>query len=172
MIFMPFPRFVTPISAPPPLAITNVASMKHSSSSSAPLSRSSLATVVRLHVDRPRRRPARGGGRVGVGERSGDGAWRWSFLDSAIGRGAVAAPHKRPPVRWPGGGWQSESARIERVRRPKFSGGWPVYGRPHLGPGTALGSRSRDCYRCGSHTWRLVYSGRDRLPTAPSALRV
>src|SRR5215831_8662730 len=82
--------------------------------------------VVRLHVDRPRRRPARGGGRVGVGERSGDGAWRWSFLDSAIGRGAVAAPHKRPPVRWPGGGWQSESARIERVRRPKFSGGWSV----------------------------------------------
>src|SRR5215831_17467579 len=66
------------------------------------------------------------GGRVGVGERSGDGAWRWSFLDSAIGRGAVAAPHKRPPVRWPGGGWQSESARIERVRRPKFSGGWSV----------------------------------------------
>jgi cellulose synthase/poly-beta-1,6-N-acetylglucosamine synthase-like glycosyltransferase len=33
--------------APPPLAITNVASMKHSSSSSAPLSRSSLATSVR-----------------------------------------------------------------------------------------------------------------------------
>src|SRR5215471_19518958 len=29
MIFMPFPRFVAPISAPPPLAITNVASMKH-----------------------------------------------------------------------------------------------------------------------------------------------
>jgi arylsulfatase A-like enzyme len=46
MIFMPFPRFVAPISAPPPLAITNVASMKHSSSSSAPLSRSSLATSV------------------------------------------------------------------------------------------------------------------------------
>src|SRR5262249_36055455 len=46
MIFMPFPRFVAPISAPPPLAITKVASMKHSSSSSAPLSRSSLATSV------------------------------------------------------------------------------------------------------------------------------
>src|SRR5215831_4158127 len=30
MIFMPFPRFVGPISAPPPFAITNVASMKHS----------------------------------------------------------------------------------------------------------------------------------------------
>src|ERR1700721_2522444 len=44
MIFMPFPRFVGPISRPPPLAITNVASMKHSSSSSAPFSRSSLAT--------------------------------------------------------------------------------------------------------------------------------
>src|SRR6476661_5953216 len=28
MIFMPFPRFVGPISDPPPLAITNVASMK------------------------------------------------------------------------------------------------------------------------------------------------
>src|SRR5215471_8965136 len=36
MIFMPFPRFVGPISAPPPFAITNVASMKHSASSSAP----------------------------------------------------------------------------------------------------------------------------------------
>src|ERR1700738_1964504 len=47
MIFMPFPRFVGPISDPPPLAITNVASMKHSSSSSAPLSRSSLATSVK-----------------------------------------------------------------------------------------------------------------------------
>src|SRR5262249_13201904 len=33
MIFMPFPRFVGPISAPPPFAITNVASMKHSASS-------------------------------------------------------------------------------------------------------------------------------------------
>jgi hypothetical protein len=31
MIFMPFPRFVVPTSVPPPLAITNVASMKHSS---------------------------------------------------------------------------------------------------------------------------------------------
>src|ERR1700733_3873351 len=47
MIFMPFPRFVGPISDPPPLAITNVASMKHSSSSSAPFSRSSLATSVK-----------------------------------------------------------------------------------------------------------------------------
>src|SRR6266403_494583 len=46
MIFMPFPRFVAPISDPPPLAMTNVASMKHSSSFSAPLSRSSLATSV------------------------------------------------------------------------------------------------------------------------------
>src|SRR5262249_30345866 len=92
------------------------------------------------------------GGRVGVGERSGDGAWRWSFLDSAIGRGAVAAPHKRPPVRWPGRGWQSESARIERVRRPKFSGGWSVLGRPPFGPGAALGSRSRGWYRGGGHT--------------------
>src|SRR5262249_49683463 len=36
MIFMPFPRFVGPISAPPPFAITNVASMKHSASSRAP----------------------------------------------------------------------------------------------------------------------------------------
>jgi hypothetical protein len=27
--FHAFPRFVIPISAPPPLAITNVASMKH-----------------------------------------------------------------------------------------------------------------------------------------------
>src|SRR5262249_21645933 len=45
MIFMPFPRFVAPIPAPPPLAITNVASMKHSSSSSAPLSRSSLSNI-------------------------------------------------------------------------------------------------------------------------------
>src|SRR5215470_2888508 len=44
MIFMPFPRFVGPICAPPPFAITNVASMKHSASSRAPLSRSSLAT--------------------------------------------------------------------------------------------------------------------------------
>jgi hypothetical protein len=35
MIFMPFPRFVAPISNPPPLAITKVASMKHSSSFSA-----------------------------------------------------------------------------------------------------------------------------------------
>jgi hypothetical protein len=35
-----------PISAPPPLAITNVASMKHSSSSNAPLSRSWFATSV------------------------------------------------------------------------------------------------------------------------------
>jgi len=46
MIFTPFPRFVAPISAPPPLAITNVASMKHSSSSSAPLSQSSLASAA------------------------------------------------------------------------------------------------------------------------------
>src|SRR6516225_6611360 len=37
---------LSPISNPPPLAMTNVASMKHSSSSSAPLSRSSLATSV------------------------------------------------------------------------------------------------------------------------------
>src|SRR5262249_9042150 len=35
MIFMPFPRFVGPIPAPPPFAITNVASMKHSASSRA-----------------------------------------------------------------------------------------------------------------------------------------
>src|SRR5262249_54058975 len=35
MTFMPFPRFVGPISAPPPFAITNVASMKHSASSRA-----------------------------------------------------------------------------------------------------------------------------------------
>jgi hypothetical protein len=40
------PRFVAPISTPPPLAITKVASMKHCSSFSAPLSRSSLATSV------------------------------------------------------------------------------------------------------------------------------
>src|SRR5262249_31214312 len=46
MIFMPFPRFVGPIPAPPPFAITNVASMKHSVSSRAPLSRSSLATSI------------------------------------------------------------------------------------------------------------------------------
>src|SRR5215472_11300243 len=46
MIFMPFPRFVGPICAPPPFAITNVASMKHSASSRAPLSRSSLATSI------------------------------------------------------------------------------------------------------------------------------
>jgi two-component system cell cycle response regulator DivK len=38
---MPFPRFVVPISDPPPLAMTNVASMKHSSSFSALLSLSS-----------------------------------------------------------------------------------------------------------------------------------
>src|SRR3954469_21675876 len=41
MIFRPLPRLVGPISAPPPLAIAKVASMKHSSSSIAPLSRSS-----------------------------------------------------------------------------------------------------------------------------------
>jgi hypothetical protein len=35
LIFMPLPRFVAPISAPPPLAMTKVASMKHSRSSSA-----------------------------------------------------------------------------------------------------------------------------------------
>src|SRR5438477_5646390 len=46
MIFMPFPRFVGPIPAPPPFAITKVASMKHSASSRAPLSRSSLATSI------------------------------------------------------------------------------------------------------------------------------
>src|SRR6516165_596573 len=39
MIFRPFPRFVAPISAPPPLAIAKVASMKHSSSASAPLAK-------------------------------------------------------------------------------------------------------------------------------------
>src|SRR5260370_34194337 len=33
MIFMPFPRFVGPIPAPPPFAITNVTSIKHSASS-------------------------------------------------------------------------------------------------------------------------------------------
>src|SRR3954452_14547285 len=48
MIFKPFPRLVGPISAPPPLAIAKVASMKHSSSSIAPLSRSSLATSVKM----------------------------------------------------------------------------------------------------------------------------
>jgi Kinase/pyrophosphorylase len=32
MIFRPFPRFVAPISAPPPLAIAKVGSLKHSSS--------------------------------------------------------------------------------------------------------------------------------------------
>src|ERR1700738_711337 len=46
MIFMPFPRFVAPTSAPPPLAITNVASMKHSSSSRAPLK---LVGNIRQH---------------------------------------------------------------------------------------------------------------------------
>src|SRR6516162_3100737 len=55
MIFMPFPRFVAPISNPPPLAITKVASMKHSFPFSAPLSRSSLATSVST-----RRKPHRG----------------------------------------------------------------------------------------------------------------
>ena len=40
-------RLVGPISAPPHLAIAKVASMKLSSSSSTPLSRSSLATSVR-----------------------------------------------------------------------------------------------------------------------------
>ena len=50
MIFMPFPRLVGPISAPPPLAIAKVASIKLSSSSSTPLSRSSLATSVRGNV--------------------------------------------------------------------------------------------------------------------------
>jgi hypothetical protein len=44
MIFMPFPRFVVPISDPPPLAITNVASMKHSSS----LERSGVDPVLIL----------------------------------------------------------------------------------------------------------------------------
>ena len=47
-IFRPLPRLVGPISAPPPLAIAKVASMKHSSSSSTPLSRSSFATSVRI----------------------------------------------------------------------------------------------------------------------------
>src|ERR1700722_15712219 len=47
MIFIPFPRLVGPISAPPPLAIAKVASIKLSSSSNTPLSRSSLATSVR-----------------------------------------------------------------------------------------------------------------------------
>src|SRR3954449_9991812 len=46
--FQPLPRLVGPISAPPPLAIAKVASMKHSSSSIAPLSRSSLATSVKM----------------------------------------------------------------------------------------------------------------------------
>src|SRR5262245_39962279 len=44
--FHAFPRFVAPCPNPPLLAITKVASMKHSSSSSAPLSGSSLATSV------------------------------------------------------------------------------------------------------------------------------
>src|SRR3954467_12921160 len=52
MIFMPFPRLVGPTSAPPPFAITKVASMKHSSSSSTPRSRSSLAMLLRLLHDR------------------------------------------------------------------------------------------------------------------------
>src|SRR5215470_6484981 len=47
MIFIPFPRLVGATSAPPPLAIAKVASMKHSSSSSAPRSRSSLAMSVK-----------------------------------------------------------------------------------------------------------------------------
>src|ERR1700740_732143 len=42
---MPFPRFVGPISDPPPLAITNAASMTHSSSSSAPLSRKLVGNI-------------------------------------------------------------------------------------------------------------------------------
>src|SRR5512143_2413169 len=46
MIFKPFPRLVGPISAPPPLAMAKVASIKLSSSSSTPFSRSSLATSV------------------------------------------------------------------------------------------------------------------------------
>src|SRR5689334_14069029 len=45
---MPFLRLVGPIPAPPPFAITNVASMKHSALSRAPLSRSSLATSSTL----------------------------------------------------------------------------------------------------------------------------
>jgi len=42
---------------------------------------------------------ARSGGRVGMGERSGDGAWRWSFLDPAIG---TAGPPPCPSMRSPG----------------------------------------------------------------------
>ena len=45
MIFMPFPRLVGPTSAPPPFAITKVASMKHSSSSSCRV-RASLAMSI------------------------------------------------------------------------------------------------------------------------------
>jgi len=40
MIFTPLPRLVGPTSAPPPLAVENIASMKHSSSSICPCSRS------------------------------------------------------------------------------------------------------------------------------------
>jgi hypothetical protein len=42
--FIPLPRFVLPISSPPPLAGAKVASMKHSDSSSAPSARSVLAS--------------------------------------------------------------------------------------------------------------------------------
>src|SRR5207247_7246725 len=61
MIFMPFSRFVGPIPAPPPFAITNVASMKHSASSRAPLSRSSLATSINTRIALRQHVPLRAG---------------------------------------------------------------------------------------------------------------
>src|SRR5262249_18074849 len=90
--------------------------------------------VVRLHVDRPRRRPARGGGRVGVGERSGDGAWRWSFLDSAIG---PAGPSPRPTngrlcAGRAGGGSQNPRG-LKEVAGLSSAGGGPFRGGPLRG---------------------------------------
>src|SRR5262249_15483398 len=75
--------------------------------------------VLRLHVDRARRRPARGGGRVGVGERSGDGARRWSFLDSAIG---AAGPPPCPPARSLGRAFSFPTRFPTRRKKPPFYG--------------------------------------------------
>src|SRR5262249_39770906 len=60
-------------------------------------------------------RPALSGGRVGGGERSGDGAWRWSFLDSAIG---TAGPPPCPSMRSPGRSQGRASLWPSRLSRP------------------------------------------------------
>src|SRR5262249_5424248 len=71
---------------------------------------------------------------VGVGEHSGDGAWRWSFLDSAIGTaGPPPCPSMRSPGRSQGEPPCNLHARLPRPTGREATSLWPCSGRDNFG---------------------------------------